>query len=91
MPALLDEGLYFDDGQILEEVYVYASFLQSRMYAAGVTCSDCHDPHSQRLKAGTEPSDVCGQCHLATRFDTPDHHRHTAGEPACVDCARKSE
>ena len=41
LPALLDEGLYFADGQILDEVYVYGSFLQSRMYAAGVTCTDC--------------------------------------------------
>src|SRR4029453_1412422 len=45
-PSLLDPGLYHADGQILGEVYEYGSFLQSRMYRAGVTCSDCHDPHS---------------------------------------------
>ena len=43
--ALLDDGLYYPDGQIRGEVYEYGSFLQSRMFAAGVTCSDCHDPH----------------------------------------------
>jgi tetratricopeptide (TPR) repeat protein len=84
--SLLDDPLYFADGQILDEVYVYGSFLQSKMYAAGVTCSDCHDPHSLLLKAGDEPSQVCGQCHLATRFESGDHHRHTVGQVACVDC-----
>ena len=43
--ALLDDDLYCADGQIKGEVYEYGSFIQSRMFAAGVTCSDCHDPH----------------------------------------------
>ena len=47
-PALLDAGLYHADGQIDDEVYEYGSFVQSRMFAAGVACSDCHDPHSLR-------------------------------------------
>src|SRR4029077_1479403 len=40
--SLLDEGLYYADGQQQDEVYNYGSFLQSRMYASGVTCSNCH-------------------------------------------------
>jgi Flp pilus assembly protein TadD len=85
-PALLDEGLYYADGQILGEVYVYGSFLQSRMQAAGVTCTDCHDPHTLHLKA--EGNALCGTCHLAARFDTPAHHHHETGTPGarCVDC-----
>jgi predicted CXXCH cytochrome family protein len=85
-PALLDEGLYEADGQMRDEVYVHGSFLQSRMYAAGVTCSDCHDPHSLRLRA--EGNALCGQCHRAEVFDAPAHHRHAAGSPgaACVSC-----
>jgi tetratricopeptide (TPR) repeat protein len=85
-PALIDAGLYFADGQILDEVYVYGSFLQSRMYAAGVTCSDCHDPHSNRLKLAGNA--VCAQCHLASSFETAQHHHHAVGESgsACVDC-----
>src|SRR5262249_27214557 len=47
--ALLDDDLYYPDGQIKGEVYEYGSFLQSRMFAAGVTCSDCHDPHRPEL------------------------------------------
>jgi tetratricopeptide (TPR) repeat protein len=85
-PALLHDPLYFADGQIRDEVYVYGSFLQSRMYQAGVTCSDCHNPHSLQLVTGAEPSDVCSQCHLPTKFAVPDHHKHDADQVACVDC-----
>jgi hypothetical protein len=85
-PALLNDPLYFADGQIREEVYVYGSFLQSRMYQAGVTCSDCHNPHSLQLVTGGEPSDVCAQCHLPTKFDAPEHHQHAQDQVACVDC-----
>ena len=45
-PVLLADGLYHADGQILDEVYVYGSFLQSKMYQKGVRCTDCHHPHS---------------------------------------------
>ena len=77
MPALLDAGLYHADGQILDEVYEYGSFLQSRMFQMGVTCSDCHDPHSLQLRA--DGNAVCGQCHLPAKFDTEAHHHHPAG------------
>ena len=86
LPALLDDGLYFADGQILDEVYVYGSFLQSRMYEAGVTCSDCHDPHSAKLVTGSDPNDVCAQCHLPTTFATAEHSGHIVGQAGCVDC-----
>ncbi|MEJ2534253.1 MAG: tetratricopeptide repeat protein [Gammaproteobacteria bacterium] len=86
MPALLTADLYHDDGQIDDEVYVWGSFLQSRMHAAGVTCSDCHDPHSQQLRA---PGDaVCAQCHLATKYAVTDHHGHPPGSTgaSCLAC-----
>ncbi len=85
-PALINSPLYFDDGQIRDEVYVYGSFIQSRMYQAGVTCSDCHNPHSLQLVTGAEPSDVCTQCHLPSKFATTEHHQHAPAEVACVDC-----
>jgi tetratricopeptide (TPR) repeat protein len=85
-PALLDNTLYFADGQIRDEVYVYGSFLQSRMYQAGVSCSDCHEPHSGRLRTGSDPNDVCGTCHLPTRFANTDHHKHQGETVGCVDC-----
>lgn len=84
--ALLDSPLYFDDGQIRDEVYVYGSFLQSAMYRAGVTCSDCHNPHSLELVTGANANDVCTQCHLPARFASTDHHRHADDQVGCVDC-----
>ena len=84
--AALDEHLYFDDGQIKEEVYVYGSFLQSKMYAAGVICSDCHEPHSATLRAEGNP--LCTRCHKAKVFDGPQHSFHKVGTPGslCTDC-----
>lgn len=84
--ALLDQDLYFADGQIRDEVYEYGSFLQSRMYAAGVTCSDCHDPHSLRLRE--EGNALCGRCHAPEVFDSVEHHHHAPGSAGarCVSC-----
>jgi predicted CXXCH cytochrome family protein len=84
--AFLEEALYHADGQIRDEVYEYGSFLQSRMYQAGVTCSDCHDPHSSRLRA--QGNALCAQCHLSSTFDGPQHHFHKAATEAaqCVSC-----
>ena len=70
LPRALDEGMYFADGQIDDEVYVYGSFLQSKMYHAGVTCSDCHEPHSLALRA--PGNGVCLQCHQAEKYDQPE-------------------
>ena len=75
LPALLDEGLYHADGQILDEVYEYGSFLQSRMHARGVTCGDCHEPHGGKLRAPS-PDAVCLACHAADRFAATTHHLH---------------
>ena len=85
-PSLLNPTLYFPDGQIKEEVYVWGSFLQSRMHAEGVTCGNCHDPHSQKLKA--EGNALCGQCHLAQQYDTQAHHQHDPKSTGaqCVNC-----
>lgn len=84
MPALLEENLYHADGRIQDEVYVYGSFVQSRMYAAGVTCSDCHNPHSGQLHAGPDPNNTCAQCHLPSKFATADHNPAKIGD--CVSC-----
>jgi tetratricopeptide (TPR) repeat protein len=85
-PALLEEGLYYADGQIQDEVYEYGSFLQSKMYRAGVTCSDCHDPHSLRLR--DTGNALCAHCHSPERFDIPAHHFHQAGSAGsqCIEC-----
>lgn len=84
--ALLEEQLYFADGQIKDEVFEYASYTQSRMHAAGVACTNCHEPHSLKLRA--EGNALCASCHPAARYDTPAHHHHPAGSPgaSCTSC-----
>jgi Tfp pilus assembly protein PilF len=83
LPSLLTEELYFTDGQILEEVYVYGSFTQSKMYRRNVRCSDCHDVHS--IKPVKEGNGLCLQCHRAKIYDSKEHHFHKKkgekGEP----------
>jgi len=74
LPSLLTQALYFPDGQILEEVYVYGSFTQSKMYRREVRCNDCHDSHSVKLVK--EGNGLCLQCHRAGEYDTKSHHFH---------------
>ncbi|MHC5209310.1 MAG: tetratricopeptide repeat protein [Planctomycetota bacterium] len=84
--SLLAEDLYHADGQVREEVYVYGSFLQSKMAMNGVVCTDCHDPHAGEVYI--DGNALCARCHKAEVFDTVEHHRHEPGRPgaACVDC-----
>lgn len=85
-PSLLISPLYFADGQIKEEVYVYGSFLQSRMYEAGVNCIDCHNPHTMKLKV--EGNGLCLQCHSAQAYEGEKHTKHPSNTEAsqCVNC-----
>lgn len=86
LSRLIESPLYHVDGQILDEVYVYGSFVQSKMYQRGVVCSDCHNPHSLKLKA--PDNQVCAQCHNPSVFDQPEHHHHnnTSEGSQCVNC-----
>lgn len=85
-PQLVRQGLYHSDGQILDEVYVYGSFMQSRMYREGVRCSDCHDSHSLKLKF--QGNQLCtNECHTEGKYDGYAHHRHKDAEAtSCVVC-----
>jgi len=82
----LARGLYHADGQMLDEVYNYGSFKQSKMFAAGVTCGDCHEPHAAKLRALGDG--VCLQCHAADKYAATTHHRHEGINPplACASC-----
>jgi len=84
--ALLDAGLFTADGQMQDEVYNYASFLQSKMFHEGVTCSDCHEPHTQKLRA--PKAEVCGNCHYLKKYASAEHHHHKEGAPeaSCIAC-----
>ncbi len=84
--ALPQAPLYYHDGQVLEEDYVYGSFLQSKMHLAGVVCSNCHEPHSLGLRA--PDNGVCAQCHQPQQYDRPEHHHHPAKSSGalCANC-----
>ncbi|WP_038149627.1 tetratricopeptide repeat protein [Vibrio litoralis] len=85
-PSLLSSDLYYPDGQISDEVYVWGSFMQSKMHEKGVTCTNCHNPHSGKLKL--LGNDTCTQCHTKTEYDTDSHHKHAKFKQGnqCVDC-----
>ena len=84
--ALPEPPLYYYDGQVLDEDYVYGSFIQSKMHLAGVVCSNCHEPHSLALRA--PGNGVCAQCHVPQQYDTPAHHHHPAESSGalCANC-----
>jgi len=101
LPAILTADLYEVDGKIKDEVFEYGSLQQSRMHAAGVVCSDCHNPHSTRLRA--MDGELCTTCHnpaksvrpginasalQSANYDNPSHHHHAEGSPGaqCVSC-----
>jgi len=96
VPSLLQPGLYHPDGQQLDEVFVDGSFRQSKMFRAGVTCTNCHDAHTGKTRLPGNA--LCTQCHQAQAnpafpaaagsYDTPAHHHHPAGTPGaqCVSC-----
>jgi predicted CXXCH cytochrome family protein len=83
----LEQGLYYADGQMRDEVYNYGSFKQSKMFAAGVTCSDCHEPHAATIRV---PGDgLCFQCHSTEKYaDAASHSHHPGVNPpvACPSC-----
>jgi predicted CXXCH cytochrome family protein len=86
--SLFERQRFEPDGQMRdnEETYNYAPFKLSKMFAVGVTCSDCHDPHSATLKM---PGDgVCGQCHPPSRYQSEAHVHHTGvtRPPGCASC-----
>ncbi|HAT80298.1 MAG TPA: hypothetical protein DCS17_02495, partial [Flavobacterium sp.] len=86
IPQIPDTEFYHADGQVDDEDYIYTSFLQSRMYHKGVTCSTCHNPHSVKLKRiGNQ---TCTLCHIPTKYDVPSHTFHKKGTPAaeCKNC-----
>jgi len=85
---LLTSQTYYPDGQIRDEVYVFGSYMQSKMFSKGVRCSDCHDPHTAQLKH--EGNRLCTSCHQhpEAKYDTPAHHQHRVGSKGaqCVEC-----
>ncbi len=85
-PQVLEENLYFPDGQIRDEVYEYGSFLQSKMFRSGIVCTDCHDPHTTRRRK--EGNELCYSCHQTEKYGSREHHFHKTDSPGsqCIEC-----
>lgn len=87
------EGLYFPDGQALDEVFVTGSLGLSKMGHAGITCLDCHEPHGGCPRFPVVNNALCLSCHGpglrdATVIDPATHDRHAPGTDGsrCIDC-----
>lgn len=85
---LLTELTYHSDGQIKDEDYEWGSFTQSKMFHKAIRCTDCHDPHSSKIKV--TGNNLCTSCHQhpAGKYDSPAHHQHKIGSTgaSCVEC-----
>jgi predicted CXXCH cytochrome family protein len=83
---LINQDSYFFDGQTKEEAFVLGSFLQSKMHHKGVTCSNCHNPHTGKVLV--EDNGLCTQCHKAQVYDQIEHHHHSVSSAGaqCINC-----
>ena len=88
-------NVYYADGQVREEDFEFASFQTSKMGHKGITCLDCHNPHSGKLKLPVENNALCLSCHSAPgqRGAIPildatahSHHKPESTGNLCVDC-----
>ena len=84
----ISPSAYHADGQILDEVYEFTSFLESKMYSKNIRCTDCHNPHTAQLKH--QGNQLCTSCHQhpAGKYDGENHHRHPMSSTGakCVEC-----
>lgn len=95
----VEASVFYPDGQQRDEDFNWTSMLLSRMGHAGVTCLDCHDPHTTRTILPVTDNQLCQQCHAAPGRVLPSgvrampidplaHSRHapdSAGN-SCVAC-----
>lgn len=90
---------YYPDGQQRDEDFNWTSVLLSRMGHAGVTCMDCHDPHTTRTRLPANDNSLCLQCHggegriqpngtRAIPIEPTSHSHHKADNAGntCVGC-----
>ncbi len=95
----VEPGIYYPDGQQRDEDFNWTSVLLSRMGHAGVTCLDCHDPHTGKTIIPASNNVLCLQCHgapgrvmasgiRALPIDPLPHSHHAEGSTgnSCVAC-----
>lgn len=91
IPELPTTDFFFADGQMNDEDYNYTSFLQSKMFHRGVQCTNCHNPHTNKLKL--DGATVCAQCHSQDIYTSEKHTLHKIGtkEVNCITCHMPSK
>ncbi len=93
----LVEGIFWPNGMQRDEVYTETGMRLSPMGKAGVTCLDCHDPHSNKLRLPMEDNSLCLRCHGSgrevngTKAPVIDMNTHSPCPPEslgarCVEC-----
>ena len=86
-------GVFHPNGLQLEEDYSETSFRLHKMGRTGVTCYDCHDPHSGKVTRPTENDELCLQCHGTNKSingvlaPQVGHNRLCGGKAMpCIEC-----
>ena len=95
----VEAATFYPDGQQRDEDFNWTSVLLSRMGHAGVTCMDCHDPHTLKTILPVNDNQLCQQCHSepgrvmpggarAVPIDPLKHSFHQPGSTgnSCVAC-----
>ncbi len=90
-------GAFHANGMQRDEVFTETGFRLSRMGATGVTCMDCHDPHTGETILPWEDNSLCLRCHAVEKVVNGKKAPFSAGAPEgtcdrlsiggrCVEC-----
>ncbi len=95
----VEPEVFWPDGQQRDEDFNWTSVLLSRMGHAGVTCMDCHDPHTTKTLFPSGDNQLCLQCHATPGRVQPNgtraipidpgahsHHAMDSAGNSCVAC-----
>jgi tetratricopeptide (TPR) repeat protein len=94
LPQLGDQPL-FPDGRVRTFAYQEGHLYSDCYRNGGMTCTSCHNPHSQGYRdvtgtplPGRTEDRQCTGCHASKVDSTARHTRHAPGSPgsACVSC-----
>ena len=93
--ALLGDSPLHPDGRTRTFAYQEGHLFSECYRNGGMTCTDCHDPHSQtyrdvsgRALPGRADDRQCTSCHVSKTVSIETHTRHAATSPGsrCVSC-----
>lgn len=93
----VQSGIFWPNGMQRDEDYCETGLRLSKMGKAGVTCLDCHEPHTAALKLPQENNALCLRCHATgekvngTAAPIIDMAKHSPCPPSstgsrCVEC-----